>query len=98
MTSREITRLNTTGPLSAIVYLKLCGFCSEGFPLLLVLGMGCVILLWHSLGLPYNYLAERMFVFLISAQLLFIRNYSKYGGLCGLSLFVFIELFTNNFV
>ena len=21
----------------------------------LVLGMGCVILLWHSLGLPYNY-------------------------------------------
>ena len=23
----------------------------------LVIGMGCVILLWHSLGLPYNYFA-----------------------------------------
>ena len=26
----------------------------RGFLFLLVLGMGCVILLWHSLGLPYN--------------------------------------------
>ena len=26
-----------------------------GFLFLLVLGMGCVILLWHSLGLPFNY-------------------------------------------
>ena len=25
------------------------------FLFLLVLGIGCVILLWHSLGLPYNY-------------------------------------------
>ena len=25
------------------------------FLFLLVLGLGCVILLWHSLGLPYNY-------------------------------------------
>ena len=39
--------------LSAIVYLQLCGFCSERFPL--PLGMGCVILLWHSLYLPYKY-------------------------------------------
>ena len=27
----------------------------RGFLFLLVVGMGCVILLWHSLGLPYNY-------------------------------------------
>ena len=26
-----------------------------GFLFLWVLGVGCVILLWHSLGLPYNY-------------------------------------------
>ena len=26
-----------------------------GFLFLLVLGIGCVILLWLSLGLPYNY-------------------------------------------
>ena len=29
----------------------------RGFLFLLVLGMGYVILLWHSLSLPYNYLA-----------------------------------------
>ena len=27
----------------------------RGFLLLWVLGMGCVILLWHSLSLPYHY-------------------------------------------
>ena len=27
----------------------------RGFLFLLVLGIGCVILLWHSLCLPYNY-------------------------------------------
>ena len=27
----------------------------RGFLFLWVLGMGCVILLWHSLSLPYNY-------------------------------------------
>ena len=44
--------------LSAIIYLQLCGFCSERFTLpLWVLGMDWVILLWHSLGLPYNYFA-----------------------------------------
>ena len=29
----------------------------RGLIFLLVLGMGCVILLCHSLGLPYNYVA-----------------------------------------
>ena len=29
----------------------------RGFLFLWVLGMGCVILLWHSLSLPYNYLS-----------------------------------------
>ena len=27
----------------------------RGFLFLFVLGMGCVILFWHSLGIPYNY-------------------------------------------
>ena len=43
---------------SAIVYLQLCGFCLEGFLFILVLGIGCVISLWHSLGLPYNYFEQ----------------------------------------
>ena len=30
-------------------------FVWRGFLFLLVLGMGYVILLWHSLSLPYNY-------------------------------------------
>ena len=30
----------------------------RGFLLLWVLGMGCFILLWHSLSLPYNYLVR----------------------------------------
>ena len=30
----------------------------RGFLLLSVLGIGCVILLWHSLCLPYNYFAN----------------------------------------
>ena len=30
----------------------------RGFLFLLVLGTGCVILLWHSQGLPYNYFAD----------------------------------------
>ena len=37
----------------SIYYLLLCDFCSEGFPFPLgVKGVGCLILLWHSLGLP----------------------------------------------
>ena len=32
-------------------------FVRRGFLFLWVLGMGYVILLWHSLSLPYNYLA-----------------------------------------
>ena len=30
----------------------------KGFLFLWVLGMGCVILLWHSLGLPYDYFVK----------------------------------------
>ena len=47
--------------LSAIVNFTctyICGFCSERFPLPLGAWMGCVILLWHSLSLPYNYSME----------------------------------------
>ena len=33
----------------------------RGFLFLWVPGMGYVILLWHSLSLPYNYFLEKMF-------------------------------------
>ena len=33
----------------------------RGFLLLWVLGMGYVILLWHSLSLPYNYFVVAIF-------------------------------------
>ena len=37
--------------VSAVDYLLLCGFCSEGAFLCLM--MGYVILFWHSLSPPY---------------------------------------------
>ena len=39
--------------LSAVVYLYLCGFCLERFPLPLGAWNGLRFLLWHSLSLPY---------------------------------------------
>ena len=48
--------------LSAVVHLLLCGFCLERFPLPLGAGMGYVILLWHSMSLPYNYLETRWII------------------------------------
>ena len=38
-------------------------FVWRGFLFLWVLGMGNVILLWHSLSLPYNYF-EHIFIFI----------------------------------
>ena len=35
-------------------------FVLRGFLFLYVLGMGYVILLWHSLSLPYNYLVGKL--------------------------------------
>ena len=37
-------------------YSLLCGSCSEGFLFLLIVKISCVILLWPSLCLPYDYL------------------------------------------
>ena len=58
--SRSITSIGEeilVANWSAIVCL--CGFCARvGILFLLVLEMGCVILLWHSLGILYNYLAQ----------------------------------------
>ena len=42
--------------LSAVVYRNYVVSVWRGFLFLWVLGMGYVILLWHSLSLPYNYL------------------------------------------
>ena len=41
--------------LSAAVYLLLCGFCLERFPLPLGAWDGLRYFLWHSLSLYYNY-------------------------------------------
>ena len=39
-----------------LVIMYLCGFCSENFPLPFCAWNGVRgALLWHSLGLPYNY-------------------------------------------
>ena len=35
-----------------------------GFLFLWVLGIGCVILLWHSLSLPYNYFAYYLLLYI----------------------------------
>ena len=39
----------------------------RGFLFLWVLGMGYVVLLWHSLSLPYNYFTGVYIIFLIFA-------------------------------
>ena len=46
-------------------------YVQRGFIFLLVLGTGCDILLWHSLGLPYNYFhyAAHFRLFAIGSQL-----------------------------
>ena len=45
----------------------------RGFLFLWVLGMGYIILLWHSLSLPYNYLAASHFQ-LLEAKLVHSIN------------------------
>ena len=46
----------------------------RGFIFLWVLGMGYLILLWHSLSLPYNYLGGKRFVFWRIKLNTFIHN------------------------
>ena len=49
----------------------------RGFLFLLVLGIGYVILLWHSLGLPYNYFKWIYIVSLITVYSCFYYVYQK---------------------
>ena len=44
-----------------------------GFLFLWVLGMGKVILLWHSLNLPYNYFGSLCLLVLVSVSVLLSR-------------------------
>ena len=55
-------------------------FVWRGFLFLWVLGMGYVILLWHSLSLPYNYLTGLMTFYLVSFEhaLMFIVKGQSY--------------------
>ena len=55
-------------------------FVWRGFLFLWVLGMGYVILLWHSLGLPYNYLVVLSFLYIILSFETNVIN-AKYAGL-----------------
>ena len=53
----QLPRLGKIGLICLLLFT--CNYVvsvRKGFLILLVLGMGCVILLCHSLGLPYNYL------------------------------------------
>ena len=51
----QLPRLGKRANLSAVVTCNYVVSVWRGFPFLWVLGMGYVILLWHSLSLPYNY-------------------------------------------
>ena len=59
----EDKELNITKLLSFTCNNKYVVSVRRGFLLLLVLEMGCVIILLHSLRLPYNYFAFFYFVF-----------------------------------
>ena len=54
-------------PQSMMFHLKIVNLINyvvsvrRGFLFLLVLGMGFIILLWHSLDLPYNYFTAYMY-------------------------------------
>ena len=50
-------------------------FVWRGFLFLWVLGMGYVILLWHSLSLPYNYFREILVEEWNGVAQLALRNY-----------------------
>ena len=43
----------------------------RGFLFLLMLVMGCVILLWHSLGIPYNYFGWFFFLKILNNDKLY---------------------------
>ena len=49
----------------------------RGFLFLLVLWIGCVILLWHSLGLQYNYFGVRISV---TFHIMFVHN--SFSSVC----------------
>ena len=53
-------------------------FVLRGFLYLWVLGMGYVILLWHSLSLPYNYFAIISMVTMLSVVLIFVTSNMDY--------------------
>ena len=49
-------------------------FVWRGFLFLWVLGMGYVILLWHSLSLPYNYLSTKRYISVANMQKIVLYN------------------------
>ena len=49
-------------------------FVWRGFLFLWVLGMGYVILLWHTLSLPYNYFGQFLPFTVALAALVFLKN------------------------
>ena len=59
----------------------------RGFLFLLVLGMGCVVLLWHSLCLPYNYSAVFIFWMLYFQRIPLSDNLDQLSVLLDLLIF-----------
>ena len=76
----QLPRFGKTG----LIYLLLftCNYVvsvRRGFLILLVLGMGYVILLWHSLSLPYNYFIDYLAISIIEKK---ERIFDHYGSFC----------------
>ena len=54
-------------------------FVLRGFLFLWVLGMGYVILLWHSLSFPYNYFEQRKHVVLSQELVSRTNKFDKFS-------------------
>ena len=56
-------------------------FVWRGFLFLWVLGIGYIMLLWHSLSLPYNYLGEKYLEYMLKDKIHTVQCLIMYTGL-----------------
>ena len=57
----KLPRLGKRELICLLLFTCSCeGSVRRGYLFIWVLGMGCVVLLWHSLSLPYNYFAKNI--------------------------------------
>ena len=62
-----------------LVYCNYVASVRRGFLFLCVLGMGFVILLWHSLSLPYEFFETKIFPNQTAIKVLFLLETNKFG-------------------